>query len=476
MVSIALALTLASVEPRVEKAVAAIAEKDCPNLFGMLSETFQKSAPAASWPSWCASVGQLTNLEPLGASDGWQQFRASSSRGPTRFDIAFDSSGHIAGLRVKPDTAPVAAPAAKADPTLTLEEKLIEIRERHRLPGLAVLIQRTGESTTVSAIGVRKLGDPTPVTVNDKWHLGSDTKAMTATLAALLVEEKKLQWSSTISEVLPNWKDINPAYARVTLEALLSHRGGLPANVPEETWKKVATPKKPAKERSKAAHEGLRLAPANEAGVYAYSNIGYMVVGVMIERVTGLSWETALKKRVFEPLEMTSCGFGAPASAGKVDQPWAHELQGNALVPVLPGPGSDNPPALGPAGTVHCSLTDWAKFAELHLKGERGEKTALLSPQSMAKLHTAPPDGIYALGWGVAERSWAGGKVLSHDGSNTMFYASAWLVPAKNLVFLVATNSGDDTAEKAVHEVVASLVDRYANKAAKVAESAARGR
>jgi CubicO group peptidase (beta-lactamase class C family) len=160
---------------------------------------------------------------------------------------------------------------------------------------------------------------------------------------------------------------------------------------------------------------------------------------------------------------MNTCGFGAPASPGKVDQPWAHRLADHELVAVQPGPESDNPPGLGPAGTVHCSLPDWAKFAELHLKGERGEKTALLSPESMSKLHTASPGGNYALGWIAGERPWAGGKVLAHDGSNTMFYASVWLAPARNLLFLVATNAGNDSAQKAVDELMAYLGQHYAN-------------
>lgn len=460
MLSIALAVALTALEPRVEQVTAAIAEKDCPHLYGMLSEPFQKSAPAATWPRWCASVGQITNLEPLGAQDGWLLHRASSLQGPIRFDIAFDSAGKIGGLRVSADDA-----APKPGLISNLDEKLLEIRERHHLPGLAALIQRPGASTVISAVGVRKLGDPTPVSIDDKWHLGSDTKAMTATLAAMLVEEKKLKWNSTIAEVLPHWKDVHPAYATVTLEMLLGHRGGLPANASKEIWTKAYNPNNPAKERNEVTHAILKLAPANEPGIFAYSNAGYMVAGVMIERVTGMTWEAALKKRLFDALEMTDCGFGSPATAGKVTEPWAHRRDDGGLKAVPPGPEADNRAGIGPAGTVHCSLADWAKFAELHLKGARGEKATLLSPETLSKLHTAPPDGKYALGWGVSERPWAAGKVLTHNGSNTMFYASIWMAPAKNLIFLVATNSGDEAAEKAVNEVLAYLVDRYARRA-----------
>jgi CubicO group peptidase (beta-lactamase class C family) len=442
VLAFALTLAVAGVDPRVDSAVAAIAEKDCPKLHGMLTESFQKAAPAATWPVWCRSVGALSQLEPLDSKDGWLRFRAQSLKGPTRFDIAFDTAGKISGVR------------AMADDPQNLDDKLLEIRNRHHLPALAALVQRSGESVMLSAVGVRKAGDATPVRVTDKWHLGSDTKAMTATLAAMLVDEKKLKWSTTLAEVFPEWKDLHSAYAKATLELLLSHRAGLPQNVPADAWKQSS-------ERKDAAHAVLKLAPANASGVFAYSNAGYVVVGAMIERVTGLTWEVAIKKRVFEPLEMSSCGFGPPATPGKVDQPWAHRPEKDVLVPVAPGPESDNPPGIGPAGTVHCALNDWAKFAELHLRGERGEKTGLVSPESMTKLHTAPTDGKYALGWGVIDRPWAGGKTLSHNGSNTMFYATIWIAPVKNLIFLVATNAGDDAAEKAVTEVIGYLVARY---------------
>src|SRR5678816_361762 len=97
---------------------------------------------------------------------------------------------------------------------------------------------------------------------------------------------------------------------------------------------------------------------------------------------------------------MSSCGFGGPASPGKIDQPWAHRRVGGSLEPVAPGPQSDNPPSLGPAGTVHCGLRDWAKFAQMHVDGARGKAT-LVSAATMTRLHTAWPGGDYAFGWGV---------------------------------------------------------------------------
>jgi D-alanyl-D-alanine carboxypeptidase len=449
---IPLALLVCAVHPQVDSALALIGEPGCPKLYPALSAPFQKAVPAESWPKWCASVGQLSALEEGGVKDGWFLVRGRSSTGLWRLEVAFDSSGRISGLRATPEKSALAAP-----PAASLEDELLQVQKEHHLPALAALVLRRGHSSVMAAVGVRKLGDPTPVGLDDKWHLGSDTKAMTATLAALLVEGRNLKWTSTVTELLPEWKDIHPDFAKVTLEMLLGHRGGLPDNISEETWKAVKAAD-PQVERSAAVHAQLRRPPTH-SGEYLYSNAGYMVAGVMLEKAAGMSWELAMKKRLFEPLGMGSCGFGPPASSGKVDQPWAHLKKDGSLIAVEPGPASDNPLGLGPAGTVHCSLTDWARFVELHLKGALGEKT-IVSPESIARLQTAASGGQYALGWLAVETPWSRGKALSHDGSNTMFYASVWVVPSRNLAFLVTTNAGEDEAQRAVQEVVAFLAER----------------
>jgi CubicO group peptidase (beta-lactamase class C family) len=193
-------------------------------------------------------------------------------------------------------------------------------------------------------------------------------------------------------------------------------------------------------------------------GGFLYSNFGYLVAGVMIEEVTGQPWEVVIRRRLFEPLKMASCGFGAAGSPGKVDQPWAHERKNGALVPLPPGPKADNPPSLGPAGTVHCGLRDWARFVQMHLDGARG-KTTLVSAATMAKLHTPWPGGDYALGWGVSRAD--GATVLAHDGSNTVFFARARLVPARNVAFLVTTNAAGPDAVEAVDQTVRYLRALY---------------
>jgi len=177
----------------------------------------------------------------------------------------------------------------------------------------------------------------------------------------------------------------------------------------------------------------------------------------MAEQVTGTSWEEMMSSAVFDPLGMTSAGFGGVGTPGEVDQPWGHGANGKPVNGN--GPAVDNPPVLGPAGRVHCKLEDWAKFVADQLRGARGD-SALLKPETYRVLHTPPFGGNYALGWSVSDREWGGGKVLSHAGSNMMNYALIWMAPLHDFAVLVVTNQGGPAAERGCDQAAGALIGR----------------
>jgi CubicO group peptidase (beta-lactamase class C family) len=191
-----------------------------------------------------------------------------------------------------------------------------------------------------------------------------------------------------------------------------------------------------------------------------YSDSGYAMAGAMLERVTGEAWEDLMRKRLFEPLGLKSAGFGAPATPGQLDQPWGHRGDDAPFKPVAPGPDADNPPAIGPGATVHMSIADFARYANWHVAGARGTGT-LLKPDSFRKLHTAPDEQEYAMGWAVTKRRWAGGTALMHSGENTMFYAVMWLGPRENTCFVAACNADCYEASAACDEAITMLINKY---------------
>ena len=349
-----------------------------------------------------------------------------------------------------------------------VSQMLENIREKHNLPALAAAVVVDGKIVATNAVGFRKNGGAEKVTVDDKFHLGSVTKSMTATVAAMLVEQRRISWTTTIGEAFPELKsEIHPDYLGVTLEQLLSHRGGAPGDAPGDLWVKAWAANGTAAEQRLAFIKGIlaRKPEAKPGTKFIYSNQGYTIAGVMLEKAAGKTWEDLLRSMLFEPLGMTTAGFGAPASVDKVDQPWGHTktlLSGVEAVP--PGPRADNPLAISPAGAVHCSIGDLAKYAAFHMAGERGE-SKLLKAESFKKLHTAVAgNDDYALGWMVLKRAWANGRAVMHNGSNTMFYVVVWMAPEKNCAVIVASNIGVDEAFEGCDEAAGKLINQYFGK------------
>ncbi len=350
-----------------------------------------------------------------------------------------------------------AAPPVSDDMTQALEV----IRKKHDLPALAAVVVKDGRICDRVAVGVRKWGDSTPVTTNDVFHIGSCTKSMTATLAARLIEEGKLRWNTTIADVFPEWKgEMNSQYEAVTVEELLTHRGGVPGAPPPAAWAQAWRKQgSPTEQRREFVEAVLRQPPAAAPGTkMIYSNQGYAIVGAMLEKITGTSWESLITEKLFKPLHMDSAGFGPPGTIGAVDEPWGHTRKLFITVPVQ----ADNPPAIAPAGGVHCSLDDLARFTIFHM--QRPPMGGLLKPETLVKLHTPPAGSDYACGWVVLKRSWAGGTALMHSGSNTMWYVVMWLAPGKDFSVVVGTNIAGTDAEQGCDEAASAMIRHWLAK------------
>lgn len=332
------------------------------------------------------------------------------------------------------------------------DEVLAEFVGARGLPGLACAVVVDGRTVYERAAGLRKLGSEDPVRLGDAFHLGSDTKAMTALLAAMMVDEGKLRWTSTIGEILGKDIKYRPEYALVTLEQLLSHGSGLVPALPSLPWLGFYYGDRDGpSQRPRMAEAALRAKPKSSPGsAYLYSNFNYVVAGLMIETVSGSSWEGLMRSRLFEPLGMKGAGFGPP------DEVWGHDPK-----PVDPrGRFADNPPGLGPAGTARATLADLESYVRLYFDGGRGpDGRELVSPESMAELER-PRLQSYALGWGSYVNA-EGVRLLMHDGCNTMFYCSIVVVPEKRFAVIVLANRGDGVGAKASGELREYLVSRY---------------
>lgn len=359
---------------------------------------------------------------------------------------------------------------ARAAERVDVSRQLGLIVAKFDVPGMGVVVVRGDRVVAAGAAGVRRRGDEAAITIEDKFHLGSDTKAMTATLCAMLVEQGVLTWDTTVGQVFADdVPEMDPAWNKVTLRDLLVNRGGAPGDVHPVLWALLRTRSMSPIEARKMLLKGILKQPpaAGPGEKFIYSNAGFAIAGHMAEQAAGKPWEQLMTQRIFKPLGMDSAGFGAPGTPGMsgdvahLDQPRGHTAGGQ---PVEPGPKADNPTAIAPAGRVHCTLGDWAKFVAWHLRGERAEAPGkLLTAESFKALHE--PVGDYAMGWIVTRRPWAGpgGRTLTHSGSNTVWFSVVWMAPDKGEGFavLVGCNQGGDKVARACDAAAGAMIQKF---------------
>ncbi|QEH33831.1 Beta-lactamase precursor [Aquisphaera giovannonii] len=349
-------------------------------------------------------------------------------------------------------TPVIAAPSQPIRADERVNALLTGVRERHDVPGLVGAIIRGESLAAIGAVGLRKKGSAEPMRVTDAVHLGSCTKAMTATLVGELVEEGLVKWSDTIADLFPEVSSrLHPDFQAARLTDLLTHRAGLGANV--DWWRLPGN--STTEQRRALLLSSMADAPLSRPGTkFLYSNVGYALAGLVAEQVAGDSWENLMAQRIFRPLAMASAGFGPPGRRGAngADAPWGHGGSRGKIQAVR----QDNAPCMGPAGTVHCSVPDWGRFASLHLRAEQG-RPKLLDRETFRALHSPPPGGNYNGGWIAVPRTRAG-RALTHDGSNTYWYASIWLYPERDVATIAVANQGPEPAPEACREAGQELL------------------
>lgn len=361
-------------------------------------------------------------------------------------------------------------PAEHAD----LKKKLESIRQKHQLPALWGGVFHIDGRNAIAATGVRRWGNEPEVSQADPIHLGSCTKAMTAALIGQLCSEGKLSFDTTLQEIFPAEIAADSSWNGVTIQDLLKHESGLPANV---DWWKLMEGSENVVEARHSLLLSLSKRKRPQKPTYLYSNCGYALLGHVVEKMDGRAWEESMRIRITEPLNMQTMGFG-PVLSGEnvsaaktgaiepfqIDVPFGHTAKPsiNNLFSGILGTEAkadwnpvqiDNAPVMGPAGSVHATLYDWAKFTLL-FADPKGNERLNISADVWKKLLESEAKEGYAGGWIVTERSWGGGRVYTHAGSNTTWYCVVFVAPEKNLCLLAATNAYSDAAEAACDEAL----------------------
>lgn len=359
---------------------------------------------------------------------------------------------------------------AAAEPR-DLSPMLAERVAQDGMPALTAWIT-DGERTVARGVaGVRVRGGDAAATLGDRWHVGSCTKSMTATLfAAEVMRGVELSEDLRPLRVFTDCAEgADASWERVTMRGLLTNRAGVVGDlgaVHPDLWRRCFSGELdgPAQRRLLVRTLAARPTERPPGSAYLYSNAGFALAGAMLEARAGVPFEELMRRGLFEPLGMRHAGFGPPGESddpAAPDAPWGHDAAG---APHPPGARlSDNPEVLSPAGRVSLTMEDWARYARFHLRGER-EDSLLLPPLAVKRLHepaAAEAEPRYAAGWIVAEIGDPPARLLAHSGSNTMWYAAIWLAPDQGFAVLVACNDGARGAavERLVRELFLAELD-----------------
>jgi CubicO group peptidase (beta-lactamase class C family) len=359
----------------------------------------------------------------------------------------------------------IGQPAGDTPEPRCIDSLLEEIRDEHFTPALAAAVVHGEDIVAIGAVGRRKVNSKRPADPDSRFHIGSCTKSMTATLVGMLVERGKLRWDMTLAEALPELADdMHADYRSVTLMQLLSHRAGLPSFTEGGAEEFRLLPDEegtPTEQRHELAATVLSRPPATEPGTtMQYSNAGYGIAGHIVESAAGQPWEELMREKLFEPLGMTDSGFGWPATKENRRQTRGHRALGGLLSAQPINDPYQLPACLAPAGDVYCTIADLARYVSLHLCGLTG-RPRLLQAETFERLHTpvGGEDADYALGWGVGEDD-EGRKRHRHAGSAGTFFVQIVLIPAEDIAIVVATNAAHEPAQAAGRETIKRLIEQ----------------
>ena len=334
------------------------------------------------------------------------------------------------------------SPSDPLDPAALRDLIAPELR-RWKVPGVEVAVVRDGRVLVADGFGTTDAGGSVPVTATTLFHHGSTAKALTAVLAAVLVDEGALEWDLPVRDVVGDQRFHDEVMTqRVTLRDLLAHRSGLARH--DLAW--IANP---SWSRADLAGRIRHLEPAADLRAeFAYSNLGYVVAARAIETATGSTWEDELRRRVLEPLGMTHSftSLNDTSQPGEVAR--GHDVRGDVAVEVAYRALD----AVAPAGQLLSCAEDSARW----LLFQTGDGAPLLPPEAFAEtrsLHIpvrAPPllpdrpgwamtwQG-YGLGWIVA--SYRGRQAIWPSGGVDGFFTQVLVLPDDGVGVLISANA-----------------------------------
>jgi len=302
---------------------------------------------------------------------------------------------------------------------------------------MAIAVVKDDEVILTHGFGVSDVEKQTPVTPETIFAVGSTTKAFTSALVAMLVDESKMDWDDPVSKYLPYFQmniESDNENNVLTLRDVLSHRSGF-----TRMGLLFASGQIPIEEVLQDATKAEPYVPFRSK--WYYSNVMFMSAGVAAGKEAGSDWDTLVKQRIFEPLDMdsttTSVTEAEKDSRLALGYLWDEDLQTYEYQPMR---NVDN---IGPAGAINSNVLDMAQWLRLQLGNGEYEGRRLISEENLHETWTTQIDVTgevgYGMGWIIQE--WEGQAVIEHGGNVDGFSAQVAVLPESNLGFVLLTNA-----------------------------------
>ncbi|WP_282848549.1 serine hydrolase [Microbacterium oxydans] len=412
---------------------------------------------------------------PVGQAEQW--FTALRERGvPTRL-VLYPGGSHLFVLSGPPShradfsqrvidwveqyAPPAGKPVRARLDARHWQQRLSALAEAHKVPGATLGILRLGEEPVYAHHGILNVRTGIETTDDSVFQIGSMSKVWTTSVVMKLVDEGRLDLDTPIVEYVPEFASSDSEVTRtVTMRHLLNHTSGIDGDVFTDTGRGDDT-----LEKYVALLDGI--AQNHPLGAtMSYCNSGFVLAGRVIEKITGTSWDQAMRDLLMTPLGLThSCTL--PEEAIMFRAASGHTEVGDDG-PTL-APAWMLPRAMGPAGLVNSTTADVLAFARMHLTGGlAADGTRVLSEESVRRMQQREVDmpDPYSLGdaWGVGWIlfDWDGRRLYGHDGNTIGQAAFLRILPDEQLAVTMLTNGGN------THDLYAALFDEIFSELADV--------
>jgi len=350
----------------------------------------------------------------------------------------------------------VTALTAKTQNIQTFVDSLMQTGQ---IPELGYAIISANSILELQTVGFHRTdlkNEKTRAEITDYFHLGSNTKAITGFVAAYLVENNKIKWTTKFFDLFPDWKkQSNPAYYEITLTDLLSHRAKIQPYTSGLEYQELPDFKGDKSEKRKQFAKYLLIEkPVVDNGkVYNYSNAGYTVAALMLEEVSGKTWEQLTKEIMLTKLNV-NIEFSWPNKIS-LNQPYGHWIENGTLQPLAPDINYNL--ELGePAGDISMTLPDYAKFIQLNLQGLLG-KDNVIKASTYNHLHFGLTD--YSIGWSNANKD--DKQFSEHSGSAGTFFCHTLIDKKNKLAYIIIANSATGETQQGIFKLLDRLRKKY---------------